>query len=843
MAGKPMFVIDTTANGLGTLASVLAQNKYVVYSYATTNDDALKQAPYRWAQGDLNATAINAAEFVGKQLAKGKAEYAGDDAMKSEARKFGVIAPEQLDVELFQSTLKKKYGVTLATPPLAYTANGSPLGDPAKAQAEAPTVVEKLKAAGVTTVIMFTDVGMGGATTKYATTQDYKPEWVTTGFVYQDLALLGRASYDQDQWNHAFGISVLWPLVRGSSVNRTLMDWYWGPNQATTAIEHQNRVAWLAGAIHYAGPNLTPKTVQQGLFATPAVGGSASDSPTGALTGYGRAGGLPYDSYAPLGKDFGVVWYDSKTEGESQVFPNVAPGVYWYLNERQAVHGRTRGRRSRSRSSTRPMQCSPSTLLPSRPALRSPARDARARAAPALLRRAKRDDPPACRKEPLVSSPITSVNSSADLQTVDHPSIPQTTLVEGSVTIRPADCAVDAAPVMVGFLSDLPFGRGGVTGSLDPIILAFEDAMIEGRLSQPIELCRHARARPSVREWRLCGGGVPGARRPGMFDRPVDRRHQQRGGVARRHQRGARPVHHDGGHHDVRRRVLLLAAQRRSLRGGGDRRGVPRRIRACAGSMLTGEGTEGDVEYRKFFEEQASLYGLEIIETYYFPNDPTDDEVDAELERFRSLEPDALAYVGFGINTKQFGQSLKRIGWDPPRAMNTAILWAFAGGEWAEALEGWVGIDQTNNDHDDVEPNRNYAAMIDRFEKRFGDRRDSTMTALFYDQGRSAAEAIINGPSHDGPGLKAGLERIAMMPSTLGGPRHVHRVRSERPPRISRRLHVHEAAACGRQVLLRPVPLAAVAVEPHRLNRPIGPDAETSSGDGTAVQPTMDGVQ
>ena len=61
--------------------------------------------------------------------------------------------------------------------------------------------------------------------------------------------------------------------------------------------------------------------------------------------------------------------------------------------------------------------------------------------------------------------------------------------------------------------------------------------------------------------------------------------------------------------------------------------------------------------------------------------------------------------------------------------------------------------------------------MIDRFEKRFGNRRDSTMTALFYDQGRSAAEAIINGPSQDGPGLKVGLERIAMMPSTLGGPR------------------------------------------------------------------------
>ena len=130
--------------------------------------------------------------------------------------------------------------------------------------------------------------------------------------------------------------------------------------------------------------------------------------------------------------------------------------------------------------------------------------------------------------------------------------------------------------------------------------------------------------------------------------------------------------------------------------------------------MLTGEGTEGDVEYRAFFEEQASLYGLEIIETYYFNNDPTDEEVDTALERFRALEPDALAYCGFGINTKQFGLSLRRIGWDPPRAMNTAILWAFSGQEWADALDGWVGIDQVNNDHDDVEPNRNYVAMLTR---------------------------------------------------------------------------------------------------------------------------------
>lgn len=61
--------------------------------------------------------------------------------------------------------------------------------------------------------------------------------------------------------------------------------------------------------------------------------------------------------------------------------------------------------------------------------------------------------------------------------------------------------------------------------------------------------------------------------------------------------------------------------------------------------------------------------------------------------------------------------------------------------------------------------------MLDRFERRFGYRRDDTMIALLYDQGRATAEAIINAPSLDRAGLTEGLEQIKMMPSTLGGPR------------------------------------------------------------------------
>jgi len=207
----------------------------------------------------------------------------------------------------------------------------------------------------------------------------------------------------------------------------------------------------------------------------------------------------------------------------------------------------------------------------------------------------------------------------------------------------------------------------------------------------------------------------------------VHRCHEQRASTARSHQRGTRPVHHDGGH--------------------------------------------GDAEYQEFFRQQAALYGVEILDAHYFQGELVDADLDEVLRRFQALQPDALAYCGFGFHTRQLNPALERIGWAPPKAMNAAIMWALASPEWMAALDGWVGIEQSNNDHDDVEKNPNWVSMLERFERRFGSRPDDTMTALLYDQGRAAVEAIVNAPTPDGPGLAVGLERIKMMPSTLGGPR------------------------------------------------------------------------
>jgi hypothetical protein len=327
-AEKPMFVMDVVASGLSTLAAVLAADKYVVFSFGTTSDDALKQAPYRWATTDQNATSINAAEFIGKQLKGGKAQYAGDD-LKTESRKFATIAPSGVDIDPFLAGLKKQ-SVSLAIPPLEYTGNGSPTGDPAIAAQEAPAIISKLKDAGITTVALFTDLGMTKALTVAAASQEYTPEWMITGYQYQDISLLAR-SYDQGEWAHAFGFSNLVPSVPTGAV-LSQNDWYWGAGNGTTDASTQNNVLWLASAIHYAGPKLTPANVEKGLFSVPARYGAAGNDPTSLQIAWGKTAGLPNPSHFDRGSDFAPVWYDPNTTGNSQVYPTSGKGVTQYVN-------------------------------------------------------------------------------------------------------------------------------------------------------------------------------------------------------------------------------------------------------------------------------------------------------------------------------------------------------------------------------------------------------------------------------------------------------------------------------------------------------------------------------
>jgi branched-chain amino acid transport system substrate-binding protein len=363
---------------------------------------------------------------------------------------------------------------------------------------------------------------------------------------------------------------------------------------------------------------------------------------------------------------------------------------------------------------------------------------------------------------------LCSVRTARDLTKVAHVSIADTSVLSSTVTVAPAGSDLKAV-TRVGFLSDMPTG-GSLAEYLDPVILAFEDAAREGRLRTPVELiASHVVGLPTGVEANvvaafedLVGQGCLLVMSTGVTNNALilrDAINQAR--VPYITMAGTTRFTGDycfslanGGHGEEAAILAAYLAQR------GFRRVV-----------LAGEGSPGDAEYREFFRQQAGLYGVDILDSHYFQGDLVDAELDEVLRRFRALEPDALAYCGFGFHSRQLNPALERIGWAPPKVMNAAIMWALASPEWMAALDGWVGIEQTNNDHDDVEKNSNWVSMLDRFERRFGSRPDDTMTALLYDQGRATVEAIVNAPTPDGPGLAIGLERIKMMPSTLGGPR------------------------------------------------------------------------
>jgi branched-chain amino acid transport system substrate-binding protein len=369
-----------------------------------------------------------------------------------------------------------------------------------------------------------------------------------------------------------------------------------------------------------------------------------------------------------------------------------------------------------------------------------------------------------------------TVHSARDAKRVPHPSMPSIARLEERIVIGPparGDRAVAGdrfAPTRVGFLSDMPTGNQ-LGAYLDPVILAFEDAMNEGRLTRPVEvIASHAVGLPTGQPRTVVEAYLDLVREgcvlilsTGVTDNALVLRdvinaakvpYITMAGTGRFTGEYCFALA-NGGHGEE---TAIMAAY---LADRGLRRIV-----------VTGERSPGDSEYHLFFQEQAWLYGLEILKEHYFDQRPADAEIDAVLRHFRDdLRPDALVYCGFGWNSAQFNPALQRIGWDPQKVMNAAIMWALVSPEWMAALEGWTGIEQSLGDHEDVEKNPNWDPCLNRFEKRFGYRAGHTMTGLLYDQGRAAAEAIINAPLLTGEGLRAGLERIKMMPATVGGPR------------------------------------------------------------------------
>jgi len=265
------------------------------------------------------------AELIGKQAGPGKAQHAGDPAIQAKNRVYGVAHYDTPDGQyqgLF-TTLKDKLKKYKITPKV----DQSFFLDPAKLQENARTIITKMKDAGVTTVIYTGDPLTPASLTKEATAQDYFPEWIIGPTYLADTSIFGR-TYDQSQWEHAFGIGLV-PGRAQKELSGTwfLYDWFHGTPPPSNIYGVINPGVYIfARGVMLAGPKLTPKTFRDGLFRYPPSGGD----PVNPQQSWGKHGVWPFIDYYEA-DDAALIWWDPTAPGEDEASNN-GTGLYRYAD-------------------------------------------------------------------------------------------------------------------------------------------------------------------------------------------------------------------------------------------------------------------------------------------------------------------------------------------------------------------------------------------------------------------------------------------------------------------------------------------------------------------------------
>ncbi len=257
---KPFAVIGGPAltNAFG---DELAANKILCISCGGGSPEwYAERDPYIWGiDGSAEQKQIPVVEFIGKQLAGKPASHAGDEFVNT-TRKFGLLyiessAESKVLADLMVSRLTEVGAAPAEVIPYVL--------DPGSIQQTASQVIAKLKASGITSVILATDPVAPKDFTREATAQEYYPEWIVAAATLTDTTAFGR-SYDQAQWAHAFGVTSLAVHVNPeTSGYYALYKWFTGnPPAADESIGvYMPPYFLMMSALQSAGPNLTHDTL------------------------------------------------------------------------------------------------------------------------------------------------------------------------------------------------------------------------------------------------------------------------------------------------------------------------------------------------------------------------------------------------------------------------------------------------------------------------------------------------------------------------------------------------------------------------------------------------------
>ncbi len=272
--------------------------------------------PYAWSlASDCSVVGEAASEYGLRRLIGKPAIYAGGE-LKDQTRKMAVITPNNAEYQRC-----KKDGLAVVTDA------GEQIDlvtdyvlDLGRIPAQAVSIAGQIVREGITTISCFCDPLMLLSLTQQIEAQGLEPEWIVTGVGFVDLDLIGQGlAKANDQWDRAFGASPLaqQELAGESAGYRAFKSVRPDEEPSVTVDVLYYQLYQLALGIQMAGPDLTPETMEVGLFSYPEH------------TGPGGTWNYFPGSYTPI-TDLREVWWEPD---EISLF-NDEPGTYASTNER-----------------------------------------------------------------------------------------------------------------------------------------------------------------------------------------------------------------------------------------------------------------------------------------------------------------------------------------------------------------------------------------------------------------------------------------------------------------------------------------------------------------------------
>ncbi|HYZ99407.1 MAG TPA: hypothetical protein VE575_11690, partial [Acidimicrobiales bacterium] len=194
---SPTFSDELASRGVACLAGC---------ALAQPNSVLSEHQPYSvQLQEETDQASLIAAEAISNLAGPGPAELAGDPEMQAQDRVYGLVHFDTPDgdyeeaVSVFRDGLAEG-GIEIASDvPYQLDLNA--------VQETARTIVSRLQADGVTTVIYFGDPVIPSPLTAEATAQDYFPEWILGPNLGADSNAFAR-TFDQQQWVNGFGVAI-----------------------------------------------------------------------------------------------------------------------------------------------------------------------------------------------------------------------------------------------------------------------------------------------------------------------------------------------------------------------------------------------------------------------------------------------------------------------------------------------------------------------------------------------------------------------------------------------------------------------------------------------------------